>query len=145
MGALWLTGTDANLRPGDRLLIVGAKSGGGLRDAGLRRVQAVDKDDLNKRTQVTFELLDYGPTPVTADAPASGRCAPGPRRSATTRRKSQLRKPSQPGWRRRMGSRRADSADLKRLTLDAVYDQIVVGGWVVVDRPASAWTVIDFD
>ena len=145
MGALWLTGTDANLRPGDRLLIVGAKSGGG-HEAGLRRVQAVDKDDLNKRTQVTFELLDYGPTPVTADAPgvwvlrarpaAFGHNAP---------KKSVAKTIANPDGVEEWGLDSADSADLKRLTLDAVYDQIVVGGWVVVDRPASAWTVIDFD
>ena len=49
MSTLWLSGTDANLRPGDRLLIVAAKAGGGY-EAGLRRVERADKDDLNKRT-----------------------------------------------------------------------------------------------
>ena len=68
MSTLWLAGTDANLRPGDRLLIVAAKAGGGF-EAGLRRVQErIDKDEPNKRTLVSLEPLDYGPTTVTATA-----------------------------------------------------------------------------
>ena len=68
MSTLWLAGTDANLKAGDRLLIIGAKGGGGF-SAALRRVKSVVKDDPNARTKITFEPPDFAPTDVAASAP----------------------------------------------------------------------------
>ena len=91
MSTLWLTGTDANLRPGDWLLIVAAKAGG--YEAGLRRVQRADKDDLNKRTRVSLETLDYGPTFVTTNAPGVWAMRARPAAFGQTRRRNQSRRP----------------------------------------------------
>jgi uncharacterized phage protein gp47/JayE len=144
MNTLWLSGTDANLRPGDRLLIVGAKSGGGF-EAGLRRVQRVDKDDPNKRTLVSLETLDYGPTPVAATAPGvwAMRAKPGAF-GHNAPKKPDPKALGNPAAAGEWDLDSADTTDLKLLSLDAVYDQIVVGGWVVVDRPASLWSVIEY-
>ena len=146
MSTLWLAGTDANLRTGDRLLIVGAKSGGGF-EAGLRRVKRIDKDDLNKRTLVSLEPLDYGPTAVTASRIRRlGDCAPRWRRSATTRRRSRTRphpadlsKASE--WRsRRRGHRRPGRCC--RWMPSTIRSR--ADGWVV-DRPPVELLVGDWN
>ena len=141
MGTLWLAGTDANLRTGDRLLIVGAVAGGGF-EAGLRRVQRIDRDDLNKRTQISLEPLDYGPTAVTATASGvwalRAKVAPfghnAPLMSVT-------KTTTNPAGTEEWDLDAADTADLALLSLDAVYDQITTDGWLVIDRPWSFWSV----
>lgn len=144
MEALWLAGTDANLRPGDRLLIAGAKSGGGF-SAALRRVKAATKDELRARTKITFEPADFAPTDVTASAPGvwamRAKAAPfghnAPKRpdpaapADLTKAKEWLLDD-------------ADTDDPARLTLDAVYDGIGQDSWVVVDRPSSLWWAIEY-
>jgi len=143
MGTLWLAGTDANLRTGDRLLIVGAVAGGGF-EAGLRRVQRIDRDDLNKRTRISLEPLDYGPTAVTANASGvwalRAKVAPfghnAPLMSVT-------KTTANPAGTEEWDLDAADTADLALLSLDAVYDQITADGWVVIDRPWSFWSVFE--
>jgi hypothetical protein len=143
MDSLWLKGTDANLRPGDRLLIVAAKANG--YEAGLRRVQNVVKDDHCKRTRVNFEALDYGPAPVTATAPGIwAMCARPAAFGHNAPKKPSPAAPADLSKATEWPLDDADAANLKLMSLDAVYDQIVVGSWVVTDRPASAWSVIDF-
>ena len=148
MSTLWLNGTDANLRPGDRLLIVAAKAGGGF-EAALRRVKSADKDEPNKRTMVAFEPLDYGPTDVTASASGvwamRAKVAPFGHNAP---KKPDPTTPSDPSKASEWDLDIADIADntgRKLLSLDAVYDQITAGGWVVVDRPWSTWLVLDLE
>ena len=140
MGTLWLAGTDANLRTGDRLLIVAAKAGGGF-EAALRRVERIDKDDLNKRTLISLELPEYGPTAVTTTAPGvwalRAKAAPFGHNAP---KKPDPAKPGDLSKASEWDLDSADTADLKRLSLDAVYDQITAGGWVVIDRPWSPWS-----
>lgn len=143
MSTLWLAGTDANLRGGDRLLIIGAKGGGF--SAALRRVQCVVKDDPNARTKVTFEPLDFEPTDVVVSAPGGwamrAKAAPfghnAPKRPDPAA-PADLTK-SQEWW-----LDDAETDDPALLTLDAVYDGIGQGSWVVVDRPSSLWWGVEF-
>ena len=148
MSTLWLAGTDANLRPGDRLLIVGAVTGGGF-EAGLRRVQRIDKDDLNKRTLVSLEPSDYGPTTVTASAAGvwalRARVAPFGHNAP---KKPDPAAPADLSKATEWPLDGVDTADLTLLSLDAIYDQITADateGWVVIDRPWSFWAVIEME
>ena len=144
MSTLWLAGTDANLKPGDRLLIIGAKGGGGF-SAALRRVQSVAKDDPNARTKVVFEPPDFAPTDVAVTAPGvwamRAKVAPfghnAPKRPDPAV-PADLTK-SQEWW-----LDDADTDDPALLTLDAVYDGIGQGSWVVVDRPSSLWWGVEY-
>jgi hypothetical protein len=146
MDTLWLAGTDANLRTGDRLLIVGAKAGGGF-EAGLRRVQRIDKDDLGKRTLTSLEPLDYGPTTVAATASGvwalRAKVAPFGHNAP---KKPDPAAPADLSKATEWPLDGDDTTDLTLLSLDAIYDQITVDaaeGWVVIDRPWSFYTVLN--
>jgi hypothetical protein len=131
MATLWAAGVDANLKTGDRILII-ASGAGGLRYA-LRRVAAAERDDANQRTRVD---LESGPPSGLAPANATAgvwvmraKASPfghnAPKRPDT----------SNPANLAAAQEWSIDEPDRKALTLDATYDQIQDESWIVIDRP----------
>jgi hypothetical protein len=136
MTTLWLAGTDANLKPGDPLLVV-APGGSGMAQA-LRRVGAVAKDEDNKCTGLTLEPPDD--SPVTAGSNlAPGvwalrvRAAPfGHNAPKKAIRDASGNITDYEEW-------DLNEPDTNLIALDAVYDQVTQGSWAVIDRPNSVW------
>ncbi len=131
MNQLWLRGTAANLKTGDRLLVAGSQ-GGSLRYA-LRRVAAVTSDDAAGRTQVDLEPIAYTPDAAPAGISAGvwalrAKAAPFGHNA-----------PKKPDPDKPADLDKADEWDLNEpfkqvLTLDAVYDQVQRDSWIVLDR-----------
>ncbi len=136
MNQLWLRGTAANLKTGDRLLVVGSQ-GGSLRYA-LRRVAAVTFNetgiaDMAGRTQVDLEPIAYAPDVAPAGISAGvwalrAKAAPFGHNA-----------PKKPDPDKPADLDKADEWDLNEpikqvLTLDAVYDQVQKDSWIVLDR-----------
>ena len=125
---IWIDGTDANLKAGDRVLIVTPV------DRALRRVARVRLDNDNNRTSIDFEpLLDV---PQTAASSESGvfamrvKAAPFGHNAPLQIVGNTNGVPVMAEW---------DLAEPGEhlVTLDAVYDQIVAPSWVVIDRPST--------
>ena len=95
---------------------------------------------------VAFELLDYGPTDVGTSEPGvwamRAKVAPfGHNAPLMPVAKTVDNPPETTEW----DLDGADTGNRKLLSLDAVYDQITAGGWVVVDRPWTFLSVLDLD
>ena len=125
---IWIDGTDANLKAGDRLLIVTPV------DRALRRVARVRPDNDNNRTSIDFEPLSD--VPQTAASSESGvfvmrvKAAPFGHNAPLQIVGNTNGVPVTAEW---------DLAEPGEhlVTLDAVYDQIVAPSWVVIDRPST--------
>jgi hypothetical protein len=125
---IWIDGTDANLKAGDRLLIVTPV------DRALRRVARVKPDNDNNRTSIDFEPLSANPQAASSSesgvfvmrvkAAPFGHNAPlqivGNTNGVPVTAEWDLAEPGE-----------------HLVTLDAVYDQIVAPSWVVIDRPST--------
>lgn len=133
---LWLKGVDANLKAGDRLLVVG-NLGGALRYA-LRRVAALLREDAANRTQVDLEPLAYGSAAMPDAAPAGITAGVWALRArAAVFGHNAPKKPANPD--KPADIENAEEWDLnepskQQLTLDAVYDQVTRDSWIVLDR-----------
>jgi len=125
---IWIDGTDANLKAGDRVLIVTPV------DRALRRVARVRLDNDNNRTSIDFEPLSD--VPQTAASSESGvfvmrvKAAPFGHNAPLQIVGNTNGVPVTAEW---------DLAEPGEhlVTLDAVYDQIVAPSWVVIDRPST--------
>ena len=125
---IWIDGTDANLKVGDRVLIVTPV------DRALRRVARVRPDNDNNRTSIDFEPLSD--VPQTAASSESGvfvmrvKAAPFGHNAPLQIVGNTNGVPVMAEW---------DLAEPGEhlVTLDAVYDQIVAPSWVVIDRPST--------
>jgi uncharacterized phage protein gp47/JayE len=125
---IWIDGTDANLKAGDRVLIVTPV------DRALRRVARVRPDNDNNRTSIDFEPLSD--VPQTAASSESGvfvmrvKAAPFGHNAPLQIVGNTNGVPVMAEW---------DLAEPGEhlVTLDAVYDQIVAPSWVVIDRPST--------
>lgn len=137
MSEVWLAGTDANLKKGDRLLVVAPKAGGGVTRT-LRRIANVVADNESQRTQVALEpqpfylgttespsMAQTGVWAMRAKAAPFGHSAPQ-KASITTSGNTSTTSYSEWPLVEPLNN---------RITLDAVYDQITAGSFVVIDRP----------
>lgn len=133
MNQLWLRGTAANLRTGDRLLVAGHQGGSGSLRYALRRVAAATSDDVAGRTRVDLEPIAYTPDLAPAGISAGvwalrAKAAPFGHNA-----------PKKPDPDKPADLDKADEWDLNEpfkqvLTLDAVYDQVQKDSWIVLDR-----------
>jgi hypothetical protein len=125
---LWLQGTAANLKAGDRVLIVDADA------RALRRVANVTPDADDGRTAVDFEPLTAAP--LVASSADTGvfamrvKAAPFGHNAPLQIVGNTDGVPETDEW-------PLDEPGASLLTLDAVYDQIGTGSRVVIDRPSS--------
>lgn len=131
---LWVR-ADANIKQGDALLIVASVSGGV--NQALRRVAAVKRDDANSRAQLVLEATSVNPT-FKSGASETGvwalrvKAAPfGHNAPLQTTRDANGNVTDTDEWPLEESS--------ETLTLDAVYDQVTAGSWVVIDRPETPW------
>lgn len=135
MSTLWLQGADVNLKTGDALLVVSPQGSAYTRE--LRRIAAVDKDETARRTRVALEAAAFAPSNSTADTAGVWALRV---KAAPFGHNAPLRPdPTTPGDLSKATEWDLDEPDPKRITLDAVYDQIRGGSWVVVDRPNTIW------
>ena len=125
---IWIDGTDANLKAGDRVLIVTPV------DRALRRVARVRPDNDNNRTSIDFEPLsdvlqtapssESGVFVMRVKAAPFGHNAPlqivGNTNGVPVMAEWELAEPGE-----------------HLVTLDAVFDQIIAPSWVVIDRPST--------
>lgn len=131
MNQLWLKGADANLKTGDRLLIVAAMAGS-LRYA-MRRVAQATRDDAAGRTQVDLEPIAYVP-PLAPAGISVGVWALRAKASPFGHNAPKKPNPDKPADLNTATEWMVNEPFKQALTLDAVYDQVQEDSWIVLDR-----------
>ena len=129
LGSVWLRGTSTNLKTGDQLLIFGGEP---LHWA-MRRVAEVTADDAAGRTKIDLEPLDYWPLPAPPDATAGVFVLRT--KAAPFGHNAPLKPPpDKPADIENATEWEINEADEKSLSLDAVYEQVRPGSWLVIER-----------
>ena len=130
MTELWLEGTNLTLAIGDVLLIVADV--GGVMEASLRRVTQVRPDANANRTRLRLEEISPVPQPVTSNSPGVWVM----RTMASPFGHNAPKEPQYdpPGVFTGFDEWALDGESTNKLTLNARYDKILVGSWIVIEQ-----------
>ena len=130
MTELWLEGTNLTLAIGDVLLIV--TDAGGSMEASLRRVTQVRPDANANQTRLRLEEISPVPQPVTSNSPGVWVM----RTIASPFGHNAPKEPQYdpPGVFTGFDEWALDGESTNKLTLNARYDKILVGSWIVIEQ-----------